>query len=286
MPYTVGQFALGLEGLALLRAGPLASDAALGGRVAELMTIASSLDDPAFASEAIGAQIDVVPGYAKWASVYDGPNPLVMVEEPTTRQALAAWSRPSRVLDVACGTGRHVAYLHGLGHAVTGIDASSEMLRVAREKTPVARFVEGPMAPLPFDDGEFDAAVCALALSHVADITEPIAELARVVRPGGQLVVTDFHPFMVLLGGQAAFRDTGGTRHFVASHVHLPGEMLCAFAEAGLTVLACAEPSWTLESAQLSFPGMSAKFYEEAIAGLPLAVVWQLTRPGSADRSP
>ena len=75
MPYTVGHFALGLEGLALLRAGPRASDAALGGRVAELMTIGRSLDDPAFESEAIGAQIDVVPGYARWASVYDGPNP-------------------------------------------------------------------------------------------------------------------------------------------------------------------------------------------------------------------
>jgi ubiquinone/menaquinone biosynthesis C-methylase UbiE len=276
VPYTVGQFALGLEGLALLRAGPLASDEALASRVTELTALAGTLDDPSRATEAVGTRMDVLSGYARWASVYDQPNPLVMVEEPAARQAFATWPQRSRVLDVACGTGRHTSYLHELGHDVIGIDVSPEMVRVAREKLPEVRFLEGPMDPLPFDDGEFDAAVCALALSHIADIAAPIAEMARVVRPGGHLVVTDFHPFMVLLGGQGAFRTADGAAHFVPSYVHLPGQMLEVLASTGLTPLACAEPTWTLKAAELAFPGMSARFYEEAIAGLPLAIVWQL----------
>jgi len=134
------------------------------------------------------------------------------------------------------------------------------------------------MDPLPFEAGEFDAAVCALALSHVADIAGPIAEMARVVRPGGHLVVTDFHPFMILLGGQAAFRTVHSTMHYVPSYVHLPGQVLEVLASTGLTPLACTEPTWTRAAAQLAFPGMSTRFYEEAIAGLPLAIVWQLAR--------
>jgi SAM-dependent methyltransferase len=286
VPYTVGEFALGLEGLGLLRAGPAASDDALMARVGELEAIVRSLDDPWFSSAALGAELGVVPGYARWASVYDEPNPLVIVEEPAARHALTGWPRPSRVLDVGCGTGRHSAHLVELGHTVTGIDVSPEMLQVARRKAPGARFVEGPMAPLPFDDGEFDGAVCALALSHVADIEEPIAELARVVRPGGQLVISDFHPFMVLLGGQGAFRAADGTPNFVASHAHLPSRVLAAVARAGLTVVGCAEPTWTLEAARLSFPGMSDALYEEAIAGLPLAIVWSLGRPDAAEPAP
>ena len=262
------------------------SDEALATRTTELTAIVDALDDPWFASAALGPQLGVVPGYARWAPVYDAPNPLVIVEEPAARQALAGWPRPGRVLDVACGTGRHSAYLVELGHAVTGIDVSPEMLQVARQKARGAQFVEGPMAPLPFDDAEFDGALCALALSHVADIDAPIAELARVLRPGGRLVVSDFHPFMVLLGGQAGFRATDGTPNFVASHAHLPSRMLDAAARAGLTVVECVEPTWTLEAAQLSFPGMSAALYAEAIAGLPLAIVWQLARtpPGGPTR--
>jgi SAM-dependent methyltransferase len=278
VPFTVGEFALGLEGLALLRSGPFASDERLAARVAELVEIAGALDHGGFATPAFGREAGVLDGYARWAPVYERPNPLVMVEEPVVRAALDAWPRPRRVLDAACGTGRHAAYLAELGHAVTGLDVSPDMLAVARRRVPDARLVEAPLAPLPFEDREFDAAVCALALSHVADPTEAVAELARVVRPGGPVVVSDFHPFMVLIGGQGGFRTEDGTPSFVTSYPHLTGVTLAAFARAGLTVRECAEPRWTLDAARVSFPGITDPLYEEAIAGLPLAIVWQLVR--------
>ncbi len=278
MPFTVGQFAMGLEGLALLRSGPLASDEMLTNRVSELVQIAGALDQGVLASPAFGPEVDLLAGYAQWALVYDGPNPLVMVEEPVVRAGLDAWPRPGTVLDAACGTGRHAAYLAELGHTVTGLDLSPDMLAVARPRVPGARFVEAPLVPLPFEDGEFDAAVCALALSHVADPTEAIAELARVVRPGGALIISDFHPFMVLLGGQGGYRAEDGSPAFVASYAHLPGRMLEAFSRAGLRVCECREPTWSLDAARVGFPGMGDSLYDEAIAGLPLAIVWRLER--------
>ena len=278
MPFTVGQFALGLEGLALLRAGPFASDELLAARVAELAGIAGDLDNEVFARAAFGPPVDVLRGYEQWAPVYGRANPLVMVEEPVVRAAMDTWPRPLRVLDAACGTGRHTAYLVERGHTVTGLDVSPDMLAVARERVPDTRLVEAPLASLPFEDGEFDAAVCALALSHVPDPAESIAELARVVGPGGPLILSDFHPFMVLLGGQGGYRAEDGTPAFVPSHAHLPGPTLATFARAGLTVRACAEPLWTLDAARVSFPGISDALYEQAIAGLPLAIVWQLAR--------
>jgi SAM-dependent methyltransferase len=278
VPFTVGQFALGLEGLALLRTGPFASDELLAARVAELVALADARDESAFAGPAFGPEADVLHGYAQWAPVYGRANPLVMVEEPLVHAALAAWPRAQRVLDAACGTGRHTAALAELGHAVTGLDVSPDMLALARQRVPDARFVEAPLVPLPFEDGEFDAAVCALALTHLADPADAIAELARVVRPGGPLVISDFHPFMVLLGGQAGFRAADGTPGFVASYAHLPGQTLDTFARAGLAVQTCDEPRWTLDAARVSFPGISDPLYEEAIAGLPIAIVWQLER--------
>jgi SAM-dependent methyltransferase len=275
--FTVGQFALGLEGLALLRSGPFASDDVLTARVEELRAVVGALDEEVFEGPALGRRADVLDGYARWAPVYGRANPLVMVEEPVVRAALDSWPR-GRVLDAACGTGRHTAYLTELGHTVTGLDASPDMLAVARPLVPNARLVESPLVPLPFEDREFDAAICALALSHVPDPTDAIGELARVVRPGGPLILSDFHPFMVLIGGQAGFRAADGTPGFVASYAHLAGRMLSAFAQAGLTVRECAEPTWTLEAARVSFPGISDQLYEEAIAGLPIAIVWQLAR--------
>jgi len=54
--------------------------------------------------------------------------------------------------------------------------------------------------------------------------------------------------------------------------------MLGVLARAGLTVVDCLEPLWTRDAALASFPGMSDRLYEEAIAGLPLAIIWMLRR--------
>jgi SAM-dependent methyltransferase len=102
--------------------------------------------------------------------------------------------RGARVLDAGCGTGRFSAELAESGIArVWGVDASPEMLEVARSKTRRAGFKEGRLEALPFRDGWFEAAVAWLVV-HLVDRPAAFAELRRVVGPGGRLAVVTFDP--------------------------------------------------------------------------------------------
>ena len=104
------------------------------------------------------------------------------------RTALAALA-PAATLDVACGTGFLTRHLPG---AVTGLDQSRRMLRVAAEQAPAATLVEGDALSLPFADGGFDGATVSFGLRNVADLDQALRELRRVLRPGGRLAVLEF----------------------------------------------------------------------------------------------
>jgi ubiquinone/menaquinone biosynthesis C-methylase UbiE len=165
-------------------------------------------------------------------------------------------------LDAACGTGRHAARLAELGHEVTGVDGSPEMLDAARARVPEAHFLEGDLRDLPVDDGEMDLAVCALALGHIEELVPPVAELARAVRPGGRVVLSDLHPGMSAGGGQALFEAADGSLAFVREHVHLHSDYLDAFVAAGLDVTRCVEPRFGPDEAAMQ--GLAAHFIPEA----------------------
>jgi SAM-dependent methyltransferase len=101
---------------------------------------------------------------------------------------------PARILDLGVGTGRELPALLDAGHAVTGVDASEEMLaRCARRSRPVPLVRADFWEALPFEDGAFDAALALHGtLAHPPDsdaIARLARELARVVRPGGTWVV-------------------------------------------------------------------------------------------------
>jgi SAM-dependent methyltransferase len=102
--------------------------------------------------------------------------------------------RGARILDAGCGTGRLAAELADSGIArVWGVDASPEMLAVARAKTQRAGFKEGRLEALPFRDAWFDAAVAWLVV-HLVDRGAAFSELLRVLRPGGRVAVVSFDP--------------------------------------------------------------------------------------------
>ena len=161
VPYEQWQFRLGLHGLAILRTGTTATDEQLAEHVSAL-SASHDTNDAALAKIIGGTERDVSSGYERWASVYDaGTNPLIGHEQPVVHGILATWPAPLRVLDAACGTGRHTVHLAGLGHDVTGVDASPAMLAQAAEKRKSLALVEGNIEALPFPNGAFDAAVCA-----------------------------------------------------------------------------------------------------------------------------
>jgi demethylmenaquinone methyltransferase/2-methoxy-6-polyprenyl-1,4-benzoquinol methylase len=100
-----------------------------------------------------------------------------------------------RVLDVAAGTGDLTIELSkrvGPSGEVVGIDLSEGMLALAREKAPGIRFEQGSALDLPYADGEFAAATTGFAARNFSDLRRGLAEMRRVVRPGGRVVVLDF----------------------------------------------------------------------------------------------
>jgi demethylmenaquinone methyltransferase/2-methoxy-6-polyprenyl-1,4-benzoquinol methylase len=98
-----------------------------------------------------------------------------------------------RVLDVATGTGLVAAELiRQKGCAVVGLDQSPEMLAVARERLPDVELAEASAESLPFADVSFDALTFTYLLRYVDEPGATLAELARVVRPGGTIAGLEF----------------------------------------------------------------------------------------------
>ena len=112
------------------------------------------------------------------------------------RAARLAHLRPGgRALDVACGSGRlSVELLREVspGGEVVGLDFSASMLGVAWRSAPGPGYVRGDALALPFEDAGFDASTIAFGLRNLADPVLGLAEMARVVRPGGRMVVLEF----------------------------------------------------------------------------------------------
>jgi SAM-dependent methyltransferase len=170
---------------------------------------------------------------------------------------------PGRCLDVGCGGGRVIDVALELGWQVTGLDASSDQLGIARLRHPNLELVEADASALPFADGSFDAAYSTFTHTDLDDFGGAVSEASRILRPGGRLVYIGNHPCFV--GATQERRDAGppllhpGYRHAgrvaadaipgvsrtgwhtrVGSLVHLPlGPFLAAFA--GFTLLAVEE---------------------------------------------
>jgi len=96
-----------------------------------------------------------------------------------------------RILDIGCGGGTLAKRLSEDGAAVTGIDPGDAALAQARAAVPEARFEAASGEALPFPDARFDGAVLLNALHHVPDPTAALVEAARVLVPGGTLVVVE-----------------------------------------------------------------------------------------------
>lgn len=121
-----------------------------------------------------------------------------------TRQCLQL-ERGEAVLDLAAGTGVSTVELARTGATAIACDFSLGMLRAGRANKRRRRvpFVAGDATQLPFRDEAFDAAVISFGLRNVSDVPGALREMARVVRPGGRLVICEFsrptwRPFRVL----------------------------------------------------------------------------------------
>ena len=151
-------------------------------------------DRPLASREARAAQAH----FDRWAGAYGRSRLLPSLQ----RKALAelAPRADDRVLDVACGAGAVVVELAPHVERAVGADLSEGMLELARRRLSAAgeaeqlgnvEFVQAPSDALPFEDASFSAIVCTTALHHFPDPQASIDEMARVLAPGGRLVIGD-----------------------------------------------------------------------------------------------
>jgi demethylmenaquinone methyltransferase/2-methoxy-6-polyprenyl-1,4-benzoquinol methylase len=95
------------------------------------------------------------------------------------------------VLDACCGTGDLAIAAARAGGRVTGLDFSERMLERARTKAPELEWLSGDLLQLPFADASFDAATVGFGVRNVGDLEQALAELRRVLRPGGRLGILE-----------------------------------------------------------------------------------------------
>ena len=116
------------------------------------------------------------------------------------------------------------------------------MLERARARVPSGRFLLGDLHRLPLPDGSVDLVVSGLALSHVPALAPVMAEFARVLRPGGHLVISDAHHEIVFRGSVPHALGPDDEPGLVASYRHTAGDFIRAALPAGLQVRRCEEP--------------------------------------------
>jgi ubiquinone/menaquinone biosynthesis C-methylase UbiE len=162
-----------------------------------------------------------------------------------------------RMLDAGCGSGPLFEALRSRGAHVSGFDASPAMLELARQRlgADADLRVADLSQPLPYADATFDDVVCSLVLHYLREWTAPLAELRRVLKPGGRLLLSVNHPRILESSDPQAdyFSVTQYSDEYlfdgrpaVLTYWHRPlHAMSDAFTEAGFRIAAISEPPFS-----------------------------------------
>ncbi|OXM54189.1 class I SAM-dependent methyltransferase [Amycolatopsis alba] len=206
--------------------------------------------------------------YDSFAEAYAAENEASLINAYYTRPAilnLAGDVSGRRILDAGCGAGPITENLRDRGAIVTGFDSSAKMVELARKRLgdDADLRVADIGSPLPFPDGAFDDVVVALVLHYLEDWSGPLAEIRRVLKPGGRLILAVNHPIgYKLLHPEADYFETVkwndeytfSGQNAVLTYWHRPlHAMTDAFTAAGFRTAVVSEPPPAPEAYEL-FP--------------------------------
>lgn len=118
-------------------------------------------------------------------------------------------------LDVGCGEGRFCRMLREQGVDATGLDPTAALLAEAVRRDPAGRYVHGRAEALPFADGAFDLVASYLTLIDIAGLDAAVTEMARVLAPGGSLLIANLNGFATASLPDAWQRGPDGVERFV-----------------------------------------------------------------------
>jgi SAM-dependent methyltransferase len=197
--------------------------------------------------------------------------------------------RFGNALDVGCGEGRFCRMLRAAGVRATGIDPIARFVELARERDPGGDYRFGAAEQLEFADASFDLAVSYITLIDIPDFRAAIREMARVLRPGGSLLMAN------LTGFTSACADRGWVKDASGEYLHYPVDnylrefpfwfewsgikienwhrpleaYMTAFLDAGLTLKFFAEPE----------PVSGEAIHQERARRVPWFVVMEWQKP-------
>lgn len=212
--------------------------------------------------------------YDGFAEAYTAENETSLVNAYYARPAildLAGEVDGRRILDAGCGAGAVSAALRDRGATVAGFDRSTKMVELARQRLgdDADLRVADIASPLPYPDAAFDDVIAALVLHYLEDWTAPLAELRRVLKPGGRLIVVVNHPIIFKVARREAdyFAISKWSEEYdfngqkaVLTYWHRPlHAMTDAFTAAGFRTAVISEPHPAPEAREL-FPDELARF--------------------------
>jgi ubiquinone/menaquinone biosynthesis C-methylase UbiE len=185
-------------------------------------------------------EVTVQEGYRRWATQYDQENNALIVLEEQLTLPLLATIPITHVLDLGTGTGRYAIRLAAQGAHVIALDQSEAMLSVAQQAADQAgvqvRFLLHRLEmDIPGESDSFDLLLAALLFCHVESLAHMAHEAYRVLRPGGHILVTDFHPAAIAAGWRTEFTNDEG-RFLLPTAQHTRDHYLTMLDNAGFRI--------------------------------------------------
>ncbi|HEY7295802.1 MAG TPA: class I SAM-dependent methyltransferase [Dehalococcoidia bacterium] len=181
--------------------------------------------------------VSVQDGYGEWASTYEDTVFDTMDLRLLERLSSPRWNHLGEAADLGCGTGRIGTWLaqRGVG-AIDGVDATPAMLQRARAKGVYRALVCGEILATPLAAAAYDLVSIVLVDEHLPALQPLYEEGARIVRPGGYLVLVGYHPFFLMSGIPTHFNSTSGEPITIECYVHLTSSHVQAAIGAGWTL--------------------------------------------------
>jgi ubiquinone/menaquinone biosynthesis C-methylase UbiE len=178
--------------------------------------------------------------YDIWAKSYDAQpdNLMLKLDDIIFGQLIKAIRIEDKIVgDIGCGTGRHwKTLIDGNPRCLTGFDVSEGMLRRLKDKFPAAfvkRIVDNDFRSE--QNAHYDLIISTLTIAHIKSVNQALLAWSRILKKGGDIIITDFHPKLLAEGGRRTFSDKL-ERFTVMNYVHPIDTVKRIFQESGLYV--------------------------------------------------
>lgn len=213
------------------------------------------------------------PAYDLWAATYDDqPDNLMLAldEELFGKLATDTLLEGKHITDVGCGTGRHWAKIFASRPAsLTGYDVSEGMLNKLKVKYPAAdTYLLSDDKLVNSGEDSCDIVISTLTIAHIENIKEAMKEWNRVLRAGGKVIITDFHPEQLAKGGARTFSH-GNRAVTIKNYVHPLNNIIAIGAELGWELIQLEERKIG-ESVRSFYEKKNALHVYERFEGMPV----------------